>query len=125
RHLAKAEGPALVHCSAGKDRTGMIVALTHIVLGVCEDDVLADYLLTNDPARIEPRMKAVGDFMEEATGRRPSEAAVRVAMGVEAEYLASAFAAMRERHGSVEAYMERVLGVDAALREALEARLLA
>ncbi len=40
--------PALVHCSAGKDRTGVAVALLLRVLGVPEEVVLADYSHTND-----------------------------------------------------------------------------
>lgn len=40
--------PALVHCSAGKDRTGVSVALLLLVLGVPEEVVLADYSHTND-----------------------------------------------------------------------------
>jgi protein-tyrosine phosphatase len=35
--------PALVHCSAGKDRTGIVVALVHAALGVAEDDLAADF----------------------------------------------------------------------------------
>ena len=47
-----------------------------------------------------------------------------VAMSVEPAYLERAFAAMAARYGSTDAYLERALGVDAALRQALEARLL-
>jgi protein-tyrosine phosphatase len=44
RVLAAADAlPALVHCSAGKDRTGVVVALVHAVLGVAEDDLAADF----------------------------------------------------------------------------------
>lgn len=39
--------PVLIHCAAGKDRAGGIVALVHLLLGVHPDDVMADYLLSN------------------------------------------------------------------------------
>jgi len=39
--------PVLIHCSAGKDRTGGMIALVHLLLGVHPDDVMADYLLSN------------------------------------------------------------------------------
>ena len=58
------------------------------------------------------------------TGRTPTDAALRAAIGVEAEYLAEAFRVIEAEHGAVDAYLEQVLGVDAALRAALEARLL-
>ncbi len=46
RAIASAEGPVLVHCTAGKDRTGVVVALVLTALGVPEDDVVADYKAT-------------------------------------------------------------------------------
>ena len=41
----------LVHCAAGKDRTGIAIALVLRLLGVGHDEVLADYLLTNEARR--------------------------------------------------------------------------
>lgn len=46
--VAGADGPVLVHCAAGKDRTGIGVALVLRLLGVDHGQVVADYLLTND-----------------------------------------------------------------------------
>ncbi|MFV0532126.1 MAG: tyrosine-protein phosphatase [Cumulibacter sp.] len=40
------DAPVLVHCTAGKDRTGLVVALTLLALGVPREDVVADYALT-------------------------------------------------------------------------------
>lgn len=40
--------PAVFHCSAGKDRTGVLAATILAVLGVRREDVIADYLMTND-----------------------------------------------------------------------------
>ena len=123
--LAKANGPVLIHCAAGKDRTGILAALTHHMVGVSDADIMADFLLTNDPARMARRLPLAMEAMTQATGRAPTEGAVMVAMSVEEAYLERAFAAMKGRHGSIDAYLEQTLGVDAALREALEARLLA
>jgi len=44
--VADADGPVLVHCAAGKDRTGIGVALVLRLLGVDQGQVVADYLLT-------------------------------------------------------------------------------
>jgi protein-tyrosine phosphatase len=51
RAIAGTPGAALVHCAAGKDRTGVIVALALTAVGVRREDVLADYVATAD--RIE------------------------------------------------------------------------
>ena len=124
RALAHAQGPVLIHCAAGKDRTGILAALTHHLAGVSADDITADYLLTNNPARLAMRMPMVAKAIEEIAGRIPSEAALRTALGVEAIYLEAAFAAIAQRYGDTAAYLEQALGVDQTLRAALEARLL-
>ena len=45
-HIAAEPGPALVHCRLGKDRTGVFTAVLLRLLGVSEDDVIEDYLLS-------------------------------------------------------------------------------
>lgn len=125
RTLARTEGPVLVHCAAGKDRTGVICALTHHLAGVHDDDIVADYLLTNDPERMAARAPMVAEMVRETTGRAPTEAAVMVAMGVDAAYLTQAFSAMRDEFGSVDGYLETALGLDSALRGRIHERLLA
>ena len=122
--LAEAEGPVLIHCAAGKDRTGVLAALTHHLTGVHQDDILEDYLLTNDPVRIAARAPMVSQVNATENGRTQTHADILAPVGVEAEYLAEAFRAIDAEHGSVDAYLERVLGVDTSLRTRLESRLL-
>ena len=57
----------------------------------------------------------VAQMISQETGRIPTDAAVRAAIGVEAAYLAEAFRAIEAAHGSTDAYLERVLGVDPSL----------
>jgi protein-tyrosine phosphatase len=123
--LAESDGPILVHCAAGKDRTGIICALTHHLAGVHDDDIREDYLLTNDPERLTNRLPQIREVIREATGRTASDEALMVAMRVEAEYLDMAFAVMREAHGSLDGYLDDVLGLDGDLRARLHDRLLA
>lgn len=125
RAVAETEGPLLVHCAAGKDRTGIICALTHHVAGVHDDDVIEDYLLTNDPERLERRLPQIREAIRENTGRVAPDEALMTAMRVEAEYLEEAFAVMREHHGSLDGYLDEVLGLDAGLRGRIHDRLLA
>jgi len=49
---------------------------------------------------------------------------VRTALGVEAHYLATAFASIHERHGSLDAYLDRALGVNDKARQAIHDRIL-
>lgn len=122
--LAAAHGPVLIHCAAGKDRTGLLAALTHHVAGVGDDDIVDDYLLTNNEdffARRGPRM---ADRLEAELGRRPTDAAMRTALGVEADYLATAIAEMKAQYGSIDGYLEQAVGLDAAGREAVRAHIL-
>jgi protein tyrosine/serine phosphatase len=51
RSIARSEGAALVHCAAGKDRTGVVVALALTVAGVPAQAVAADYAVSGE--RIE------------------------------------------------------------------------
>lgn len=122
--LAEHGGPVLIHCAAGKDRTGILVALTHHVAGVHRDDMVADYLLTNSAARLAQRLPLVSQAIHDISGKVPDADAVLTVMGVDTTYLDTAFAAIAERYGDTDAYLEQALGVTPAMREALTARLL-
>jgi len=109
--LADGGGPLLVHCSGGKDRTGIAVALTHALLGVSRDDILHDYLLTNHHWNYETHGAAVAVAMQEEAGKPVDPAAVRAAIEVETEYLDAAFDVIAARAGSVEGYLDKVVGI--------------
>ena len=123
RALGDNNGAVLIHCAAGKDRTGTLAALTHHLLGVHPDDMIADYLLTNtavDLDRVAPR---VARQLEQMTGRVAAHDAVVAFLGVEPIYLQTAIAAIEARHGSIDAYLEQALGIDTALRDRIGERL--
>lgn len=116
-------GGFLVHCSAGKDRTGFACALILHALGVSEQTVLEDYLLTNEAMDYEgyvlPRLAARFE-----TAAEPDREAVMALAGVRPEYLAAAYAAIREEFQGVEHYIERAVGLDSAARQRLQTRYL-
>ena len=103
--LATGEGASLVHCAAGKDRTGIAVDLLHHVVGVHPDDAMHDYLLTNHSPRNEERIAHGMALMGGKYGAK-DEASLRVLMGVDAEFLEAARASVKERFGSLDAYLE-------------------
>lgn len=123
--IERAASPILIHCAAGKDRTGILAALTQHLADVAPDDIMEDYLLTNDPERMAQRIGSVRQAVTEASGRTPSEAALNVMMGVSPEYLATALRAMSDAFGSVDGYLEEALGLDAGRRERLRERMVA
>ena len=121
--LAAGDGASLIHCFAGKDRTGMSVALTHHVLGVHRDDALADYLLTNEIMAGRTFRGNPGKDSAKYAGL--SEAASKALGGVHADYLAAGLAAMKDSHGSIDGYLADVLGVDRAAQERIRKALIA
>jgi protein-tyrosine phosphatase len=117
--LADGSGPSLIHCLAGKDRTGISVALLHKLVGVHADDIMSDYLLTNSAGNVEARIAAGAA----SVGRKMSEDTMRMLMSVQPEWLDAAFAAMTERHGSASGYARDVLDVTDVQRARIEAAL--
>ena len=105
--------PLVFHCTAGKDRTGFASALLLTLLGVHWDDVMEDYLRTND-------------LWTGHIGRYPELDIDTRAAIVEARrpYLEAAFAVVRDDFGTPEAFAEKALGLDANARERLKADLL-
>ena len=101
--------PALVHCTAGKDRAGFASALILRTLGVPIDVVYEDFLLTNHytAEKIERTLLMVRLF----SLFRIDPEQVRPVLGVERAYLDAAFAAIDEQFGSFDAYRREALGV--------------
>lgn len=118
--------PVLVHCTAGKDRTGFLVALILHALGVPDESVMADYLVA-PPSRglADPRLAHLRQhFLDEAGIELPLETLVPV-LRVEREYLRTAWETLARDFGGADEYLLRFAGIDAARRQRLRARLLA
>ncbi len=120
--LASGEGASLVHCLAGKDRTGMAVALLHHALGVHPDDAMEDFLLTNTAGNIDARIAAGAGAIRDKWGPI-SDDTIRVLMGVDARYLDAARKSVLAEYGSIDQFLEQVLGVDQVRRDALSLHL--
>lgn len=121
--LEKADGPSLVHCVAGKDRTGFAVAMAQHALGVPRDTIIEDYLLTQSAGNIEARIAAGGIQIRERHGNIDDQT-IRTLMGVEADYLNAALASVETQYGDIDAYLAAALGLSSARRTALRAHYL-
>lgn len=126
RHLAGLDGEAagLVNCAAGKDRTGILCALTHHVLGVGEADIRADYELTNTAVGVDDRLAEAAKWFNQHIGKNYEPEVYRPFMGVRLRYLDTAMTVIGEAHGSIDAYLEEKLGVDGAVQERIRERLI-
>lgn len=122
--LASQDGGMLIHCAAGKDRTGILAALTHHVLGVHPDDAMEDYLLSNTAGNIVDRLPHLRQRMEEQYGRAIAEEAMHALLTVNPGYMARCWAALEEKSGSIDGYLTTVLGVDEGKRQRIRERLL-
>src|ERR1700691_2059699 len=112
-HLLEDRAPLVIHCTAGKDRTGFACALILHALGVPDDVIAEDYLLTNRFYRRDPA--ASPDLPEE----------VRQVLGtVQLSFLAAAFEAIDADYGDLENYFSSGLGIGAEQRARLQARYL-
>src|SRR5690348_11737037 len=101
--------PLVFHCTAGKDRTGFASALLLTLLGVHWDDVIEDYLRTN-----ELWTGHVGRYPELDIDTRAAIVEART------PYLEAAFEVVRADYGSPEAFAEKALGLGEQQRQQLK-----
>jgi protein-tyrosine phosphatase len=118
RRLADpAAGGAIVHCAAGKDRTGVLVAVVLDVLGASMEDIIEDYARTNE------RIEAIfGRLAASNTYRQDVEKIGLDAHRVEPATMQQVLTALRDEHGSTAAYLATA-GVDTTTLERLRDRL--
>lgn len=108
--------PALFHCTTGKDRTGWAAAAMLMLLGVSDDDVMQEYMLSNE--ELIPLVQPIFDTFQAAGG---DPELLRPVLGVEKDYLQASITEMREQFGTIEDYFGKGLHIDAATRETLRA----
>lgn len=119
RLIAPEKGAVVLNCTAGKDRTGIGTALVLTALGVPYETVREDYLLSNTGLNMDSVQGAVSPLLSAL----PAEV-LQPLVGVEGPYLDAAFAQMKADYGSIEAYLEKELGVGPTEIETLKRRML-
>ena len=120
--LAEREGPTVIHCTAGKDRTGISVALVLLALGVQRDAVVADYCATRDYLDAAWRDYILAAMLEDPSlvNRRVAD----VMFDAHPDYIGATLAELDERHGSPAGYLRSQLGLNAERLDRLRARYL-
>lgn len=112
--------PVVFHCAVGKDRTGIVAAVLLKLLGVSDDDVVADYALTAEvmPTMIE-RFRAYAD----REGKERLREVPAHVFSAEPATMRAVLDALRHRYGSVDGYAAAI-GLRPDEVEALRAALL-
>jgi protein-tyrosine phosphatase len=113
-HLLASGEPTVFHCTAGKDRTGFAAALVLHALGAPDDDVMRDYLLTNERLAM-PSVSRYG----------LADEVMAVLWRVQPDFLQASFEEASAAHGSLDAYLRDALGIGEPQRERLRALYLA
>lgn len=107
--LNNRDGAVLWHCTYGKDRTGIAAALVLYALGVDEDVIMRDFLMSNEVYRDK-----IAYLENELKNRGCDDMVIKEAQamaGVKGEYLTAAFDAVKAEYGSVQDYIKNQLGV--------------
>lgn len=126
--IAQGDVPVLVHCAAGKDRTGIAIALLLTVLDVPHETIVEDYLLTNACDLVQFMLAQHHVKLSEADGDHPlltmPDDIRRVLFAADREYLYAAFDQIARDHGSVPDWLHNEIGVDEVMRSKMQAALL-
>jgi protein tyrosine/serine phosphatase len=105
RRIAASSGRVLVHCTGGKDRTGILVALILHSLGASDDDILADYMRSSRALGLLAMKQEIMTEAKKRYGHELSPEGVDMLLDVKPAYLATALAAIEGECGSVGSYL--------------------
>lgn len=117
-HMAETGDAVIVHCAAGKDRTGTLVALIQGLLGVSEVDIMDDYLMTMQAVNVEAVLKMALPRIEQRYGRSYAFDALLPMFGVRPDYLHASLEAI----GDMQDYARNTLGLSAEILAKLKAQ---
>ncbi|WP_437277969.1 tyrosine-protein phosphatase [Sorangium sp. So ce375] len=114
--------PALIHCTAGKDRTGFLAAVIQLLVGVPYEVVMEDYLRTND--YFGPRLEKLIKVMRVATLAQVSQERLRLILMAHPEFLNEVHENIVKQYGAIEGYLREACGLEHDTLQKLKDRLL-
>ena len=113
-------GAVLIHCAAGKDRTGFGAAVILAALGVSESNIMEDYMLTRRYLHMEREIKGLMRRYELSVPQEVVEPVIEV----RPQYLSAAFDLIKADYGDFATYLSEGLGFGESAQRELKARLL-
>jgi protein-tyrosine phosphatase len=112
------EGAVLVHCTAGKDRTGVVTALALAAVGVSQEVIVEEYALTTEAMkRLRPRLLGNPDIKPEMIPY------IEKMLGSEPELMETLLAYIDEKYGGTDHYLNQI-GISSTDLDLLSARLI-
>jgi len=114
-HMAETGDPILIHCAAGKDRTGTLAAIILSALNVAKDTIMEDYMLTMQAVDIENYLGQAAPMMSKKYERGLSIDALRPLFIVNPQYLEKSLNTI----GDMDDYIHKTLGITDTQREAI------
>jgi protein-tyrosine phosphatase len=111
----------LVHCAAGKDRTGFAAAIILLALGVSQEVVMRDYMLTQ---RFFSPHQEIDRLRQKYQMQQLDTESILPMLEVHEDYLSRALMAIAQGYPSVEVYLKEALGVGSTEVAELRARYL-
>jgi protein-tyrosine phosphatase len=121
--LASGEAPLIIHCSAGKDRTGFVSAMVLAALGVPIERVYEDYLRVERDG-VSAHAVRTARIMSLFLQKPLDPESLAVVSTTRRDYLKAAFDAVAYKWGDIDRYLSEAAGLDASRREALQTFLL-
>ena len=101
--------PIMVHCTQGKDRTGLVIILVLLMLGIPLDAIVADYMASEDELKpeLQSRIKELGEIglMEDFTSCPRT-------------FVAEMYEYINKEYGSTQGYLQRI-GVHEAMQQSI------
>jgi protein-tyrosine phosphatase len=126
--IAQRDVPVVVHCAAGKDRTGIAIALLLEVLDVPHETIIEDYLLTNTCGILEFTLRQHQAQRGVAAGDHPlltmPDDIRQVLFAAHVDYLHAALDQIAHEHGDILGFLRNEIGVDDGMRLKLQTALL-
>lgn len=116
--------PLDMHCTGGKDRTGVGVAIVLLALGVPEQTVIEDYILSEGYRETENQKVIEAMKMKSFLDTDYKCEVFKYVLAARPEYLEAALGGMRKQYGSIDAYLKTGLGLSKQRKEILRQLLL-